>query len=119
MTRTVRRGWHRLAACAGVDWEQFFPRAGAHRPSDNNRRDRLAVARTYCADCPVIADCAAEADRCGDLGIRGGSLRVRMNNSASRAAYRVTRLVPNAPPPPPPCPVVDDWTDPPGVRRAG
>jgi hypothetical protein len=62
------RGWERRAACAGVaDPDIFFP--------ESPRRDkgRITEAKSWCADCPVRAECRSHHGR---EGIWGGFLYV-------------------------------------------
>jgi hypothetical protein len=51
----ARPAWHAFAACHGAGLEVFFP------PADDPRRhvaqDGYDIARTYCARCPVAAEC--------------------------------------------------------------
>lgn len=56
--------WYEHAACAGVDPDVFFPIRG---PQPH-------VARSYCAGCPVAADCLSSAlENVEDEGIWGGT----------------------------------------------
>lgn len=59
-----RPGWHRHAACRGVDPELFFP----------NRGENTQEAKAICATCPVKAECH-EAGRFEHYGIWGGTTR--------------------------------------------
>lgn len=55
--------WRTQAACRGVDVAVFFPASG----------DLLNEARRHCGQCPVRADCLAEALRLRDVeGFRAG-----------------------------------------------
>lgn len=47
--------WQRMAACAGMDPELFFPRAG----------ELAGEARAACARCPVVQRCALEKLKLG------------------------------------------------------
>lgn len=87
-------GWTERAACADADPELFAPRAVGRAEV---YLDAVAVAQRYCASCPVIAQCAAEADRDGLQGVWGGSNRYR--DSAGRGHVQVVPLIPAAPTP--------------------
>lgn len=50
--------WQLLGACRGVDSMLFFHPEGERGPS---RARREAEAKTICASCPVIAECARHA----------------------------------------------------------
>jgi hypothetical protein len=55
-----------------------------------------ALAREFCAGCPVIAECGADADARLARGVWGGSWRAGTKPNT----YRVTPLIPGAPPSP-------------------
>lgn len=92
--------WDERAACRGADTDRFFlgPDDGGRGGPDGKAQRRVtATARTFCAVCPVIAQCAAFADRHRSLGLYGGSYR-----RAWPGPYRADPLVPGAPPARPP-----------------
>ncbi len=70
--RDPDREWTRRAACRGADPDLFLPREG---PSGTFLRPPVEEALTYCEVCPVIAECAAEAEEYDDHGVRGGVYR--------------------------------------------
>ena len=64
--------WQLEAACRGEDSDLFFHPEGERGPS---RLSRELAAKSVCARCPVIAQCAAHAQRgaasssrCADVG---------------------------------------------------
>lgn len=63
-------GWRQLAACAGINTDAFFPPEGMR----GKQRDRwIADAKTICAQCAVLDQCAAyAADQPERYGIFGG-----------------------------------------------
>ena len=71
------RDWRSLAACRDADPEIFFPVGDPADPFD----PRNAAALAYCADCPVRAECAAEALVRIPYGVAGGM------TAGQRAAY--------------------------------
>lgn len=57
-------GWHKAAACAGVDPATFFPDAKAGKA--------YAAASAVCHSCPVVWQCLDDAlDEEHDLGTQG------------------------------------------------
>jgi WhiB family redox-sensing transcriptional regulator len=60
--------WPLRAACGGADPEVFYPRNGGRDARDWEQ------ARAICADCPVRAECLADAIACRDdqFGMRAG-----------------------------------------------
>lgn len=66
--------WPRRAACRGADPEIFFPIGDIDAGS---RTYDLAwrAARTYCAHCPVLADCDERARRTRSQGLWAGTWR--------------------------------------------
>ena len=64
--------WWTRAACIGTDWSLWAP------PSQHSLRvlavdeRRYAEAATYCAACPVVAECRADADLTDDPAFRAG-----------------------------------------------
>lgn len=89
-------GWTEHAACVGADPELFAPRP-VGRPEVH--LTAVTTARRFCARCPVIAQCAAEADRDGLQGVWGGSNRHR--DHTGRGRVDVIPLIPAAPRPTP------------------
>jgi hypothetical protein len=97
VTSAVR--WLDQAACAGADTERFFlgPRDGGRgRTAETAQRRITETANRYCARCPVVAECAAWADKHRSIGLFGGSLRRAAGNGGG--GYRRDRLVPAAAP---------------------
>lgn len=83
--------WAEQASCAKqLDRADEFhvPQAGPHMPAAIP-----ALAAEFCAGCPVIAECAADADRHRARGLWGGSYRAGHKPSE----YVVRRLVDRAP----------------------
>jgi len=80
------RSWRDDAACAGMTWQErdriFFPEDPGTGPGRQRMYDE---ARSYCARCPVVAECLDDAQRWNDRdGFRGGmsaSQRVRLRPS--------------------------------------
>lgn len=90
----------------------FFPGRTTPGPlTIDERRHRRDVARSWCAVCPVLDDCAADADAYEDLGIRGGAMREQVGKFGATKTYRVTRLIDGAPADAPPGAQVIDDTD--------
>ncbi|MCI0386195.1 WhiB family transcriptional regulator [Streptomyces sp. CNQ085] len=84
----MSRDWMDHAACRDVDPELFFPDTGG--PNKNTE-----IALSYCARCPVLADCRAYADHMesqrGDRyssGIWGGTTERERLNARRRAARK-------------------------------
>ncbi|HEY8590825.1 MAG TPA: WhiB family transcriptional regulator [Naasia sp.] len=76
------------AACAGrLDVAEQFtaPQVGNQIPAEAR-----PLAREFCARCPVIVECGADADRHRALGLWGGAYRA----GAKPGTYSVTQLVP-------------------------
>lgn len=69
------RDWVVDAACRGVDSALFDP-AGAADPGHTVPR-RVLLAVAFCDDCPVRAQCGADADAHRDEGVRAGLWRTR------------------------------------------
>lgn len=89
--------WTRDAACALEDHARLDPIAGG-RPTTTDVEAYTAAARELCARCPVIADCAAEADRNAEVGVWGGALRWRDNHDGGdHGEYMALPLVAQAP----------------------
>jgi hypothetical protein len=66
--------------------------------ADNEPRRRvplrvLAAARRFCHQCPVRAECGAEADANHDEGLWGGAWRYRTQNAANERSYRVIPII--------------------------
>lgn len=94
---TYPGAWTRDAACALEDHARLDPIAGG-RPTAADVEAYTAAARELCAHCPVIADCAAEADRNLEVGVWGGALRWRDNHDGGdHGPYVVERLIDQAP----------------------
>lgn len=62
--------WMAQAACVGADPELFFP-------TKTGLGGRLQAERAaqVCADCPVVAECAAFGSKVGYGGVYGGKLQ--------------------------------------------
>lgn len=81
----TRMDWRQNAACRGTDTELFFV---------SDARLIAKVARTYCAVCPVMDDCYAEALRFerSEQNINGvwaglsASQRTKLHRARNRAA---------------------------------
>ena len=74
-TVPVGRTWRESAACTGAN-----PRLFDERPSLAPRKwgipaELVEVAETFCRQCPVRAQCGAEADANEYSGIAGGAYR--------------------------------------------
>lgn len=82
--------WYRAAACAGARLERFVP-SQASRATVHVAR---ATALAYCARCPVLAACAADADAGREVGLWGGSFR-----TGGPYRYRWRQLLTAAPAP--------------------
>lgn len=89
--------WADEAACRDADPRQFFFDEGSGKTGDAVRQRLVATAQRYCGHCPVIADCAVQADANLDQGLFGGAMRVRTNVSG----YTWRLLTPAAPEPRP------------------
>lgn len=73
MTMSNRtRNWVIQAACRGKDPDLFLPRESI---TGAFLKPPVEQALEYCAVCPVINECAAEADETGDVGVWGGTYR--------------------------------------------
>lgn len=84
--------WAAAGACAGRnDVSEGFTRDG--KPRLEEARE---LAREFCVRCPVIADCAADADLYHHPGLWGGSWRSRKDCGGRN--YRLVPLIPGAPP---------------------
>lgn len=75
--------WRSAASCSTADPRLFDIPASAGTSSIRLRR---AVA--LCSTCPVATRCLVEAIKAGDVGLRGGVLLVRPNESSARLAHR-------------------------------
>ena len=60
-----RPAWHAEAACRGMGWDKFFTDNRGHAAQFNRG------AKAICADCPVVAECAAAGLR-EVYGVWGG-----------------------------------------------
>jgi hypothetical protein len=80
--------WQDAAACLGADPELFW----TDRANDDAVDAMRDIARHYCAGCPVLHACAADADRSRHQGLWGGSLRSGATNK-----YERTPLIDHAP----------------------
>lgn len=75
--RILREWWCQFAACRGLEYDDpglFFP------VYVQGRLDAVSVARiehakSICAGCVVRPECAAYAERVGEVGIWGGEVR--------------------------------------------
>lgn len=72
MRKPPSREWVLRAACRGKDPDVFLP-----RESENGvfLKPPVQQALAYCAQCPVIEQCAEDAEAHGDHGVRGGRYR--------------------------------------------
>ena len=65
-----------LAACAGMDTDDFFPRENIGGPQRgkgmSGERERMRKAREVCRDCPVRLECLMYAIELDCTGIWGG-----------------------------------------------
>lgn len=84
--------WRTEASCNGAPPELFEPRDLGNGSTPPEARD---VARVFCAHCPVIERCAAEADAHRYEGIYGGSWRYVVQERSG--AYKGQPLFPGAP----------------------
>lgn len=75
--------WQNEAACT-VEDPTLFDLPGA-RTSNLTRLHRAAA---ICGTCPVATRCLVEAIKAGDVGLRGGVLLLRPNESSARLAHR-------------------------------
>jgi len=89
--------WAEQAACRGADPQRFFFDEGSGKTGDAVRQRLVETAQRYCGSCPVIADCAEQADANLDQGLFAGAMRVRTNLSG----YTWRLLTPAAPEPRP------------------
>lgn len=74
-------GWRMRAACLGVDDPTVFDSIAQH----GNQALPVSIERAaveYCRDCPVRAQCAAEADADQLVGLWGGVYRVWRSGQA-------------------------------------
>lgn len=72
--------WQDAAACLGADPETFW----SDTTNDTAVDEMRPIAERYCATCPVIHACAADADRNRHQGLWGGSLRSGATNKYQR-----------------------------------
>lgn len=63
--------WRASAACLDADPAQFDP-VSSKVVTDRSRRRAEAAIAEYCDQCPVIAECLADALRTNVTGVRGG-----------------------------------------------
>lgn len=75
--------WQNEAACAAEN-PRLFDLPGP-RTSHVTRLHRAAA---ICGTCPVATRCLVEAIKAGDVGLRGGVLLVRPNQSSARLSHR-------------------------------
>ena len=54
------------AACAGEDTDLFFP-------DDKRNKGVIAIAKSFCSDCPIKSDCLDHAIKNEEQGIWGGT----------------------------------------------
>ena len=88
-----RPWWHALAACRGVGAGPFFQPVSDRAPGrDRAQRAYLLASRTYCAACPVLAQCRAAGED-EPYGLWGGASPLRHNRQRARGAP-VTSVVP-------------------------
>ena len=88
--------WLELAACRGADPNLFFPpefdeHTGASKEAKDAEEKRIAMAKAYCAICPVSRVCLEEAIARGEkVGVWGGvNLQApRLLRERKRAATR-------------------------------
>jgi hypothetical protein len=74
--------WQTRAACKGADPEQFFAGRGVSR-------ETLHTALTYCAHCPVMAQCGRMADRYRWIGLWGMAWRSQNGDWRNKDGYHV------------------------------
>lgn len=87
--RDPERNWTVWAACRGADPNLFLPRESS---TGSFLKPPVEQALAYCRVCPVVAECAAEADEAGDLGVWGGEYRSdRHNNQHHRSKIKAKR----------------------------
>lgn len=70
--RSRSREWVLRAACRDEDPDLFLPRESI---TGAFLKPPVEQALAYCEVCPVVAECAAEADESGDVGVWGGRYR--------------------------------------------
>lgn len=70
--RDPARNWTLEAACRNEDPDLFLPRESI---TGAFLKPPVEQALAYCRVCPVMAECAAEADETGDVGVWGGTYR--------------------------------------------
>lgn len=73
--RATDTSWKEQAACRSADPALFEAPEDGQVTNYSYRRYREVV-RTYCFDCPVMAECGEEASRLEYEGLFGGELRV-------------------------------------------
>jgi hypothetical protein len=83
--------WRTKAVCIGADPVWFD--AQTVWDSDTELLATMA-AKSFCARCPVLNDCARDADAHRDLGVRGGVYRTQ-----KQGRYWWKRCMPDAPEP--------------------
>lgn len=85
--------WRRRARCRTPDEDirRMFDPPTVGRPRDTYE----PAAELFCADCPVIQQCADVADRGYEQGLWGGSIRDQPRGTIP--SYRVKPLIPTAP----------------------
>ena len=78
-----RATWRGAASCSTADPGLFDVPATA-----NSSSTRLRRAVALCGACPVATRCLVEAIKAGDVGLRGGVLLLRPNESSARLGHR-------------------------------
>ena len=86
--RDPARDWTTWAACRGVDPDLFLPRESS---TGAFLKPPVEQALAYCEVCPVVAECAAEADETGDVGVWGGRYRPDKESSLHRNKAMIRR----------------------------
>ena len=92
-------GWRAAAACLdAADPDEFFPTTsgGPGGPGTSGVRRARQLARRWCARCPVLTECAREADEGKEVGLWGGVFRY-----GGSGRYQWTKVLAAAPDPAP------------------
>jgi hypothetical protein len=92
----VTKPWRRQAKCGSRRAYEWLDPITGSQPTATEWERAERGAWTFCARCPVIQECAAEADVFMDEGVRGGSLRIKQTGPPRE--YVVLPLIPGAVP---------------------
>lgn len=88
LEKPLDREWRGRAACAGAD-PNLFEERPLSGPIKRVPEEILSTALQYCAGCPVLAECKAEADANPAMtGLLGGVFRTLNLRSSTLGAYR-------------------------------